>query len=234
MMANDRISVIIPVYNCERYVEEAVRSVIGQTLKPCEIIVVDDGSTDKSADIVKRFGEKVSYFYQPNGGAAKARNVGVAKASGDFLAFLDSDDVWVPDKLAGQLDVFERNPSVDMVFGYVQNFHSPELTVEMKAKIQGPMQAMPGRVAGALLIKRSSFLRAGFFEESLRVGEFMDWYLRAKEKNLKCVILDEVLLKRRLHGSNMGVRDKSSRVDYARILKAALDRKRKNVDGANE
>ena len=87
---------------------------------------------------------------------------------------------------------------------------------------------------GALLIKRSSFLRVGFFEESLRVGEFIDWYFKAKEKNLKGVLLDKVLLQRRLHGSNMGVRDKSLRVDYARILKAALDRKRKNVDGANE
>jgi len=234
MMPNNRISVIIPVYNCEKYIEEAVQSVIGQTLKPYEIIIVDDGSTDKSANIVKRFSEKVSYYYQPNSGAAKARNVGVNKAAGDFLAFLDSDDIWVPNKLASQMDVFEQNPLADMVFGYAQNFHSPELTAEMKTKIQGPMQALPGHVAGTLLVKRSSFLQVGFFEESLRVGEFIDWYLKAKEKNLKSVLLDKVLLRRRLHNSNMGIREKSSQIDYARILKAALDRKRKNDNGANE
>ena len=234
METNDCISVVIPVHNCERYIEECIRSVLEQTRKPFEIIVVYDGSTDKSAEIVKRFGEQVRYYYQQNGGAASARNVGIQKATGDFLAFLDSDDVWVQDKLARQMEVFEQNPFIDMVFGYAQNFHSAELAVELRAKVEGPMEAMPGHVAGTLLIKRSAFLRAGFFQTSLKVGEFVDWYLKAAERDLKSHLINKVLLMRRLHDANMGIREKASQVDYVRILKASIDRRRKMAHDAKE
>jgi len=222
------VSVIIPVYNGERYLAEAIESVLSQTYRPIEIIVVDDGSTDISADIVRRFSAPVRYYYQIRSGVGAARNRGVELARGSFIAFLDADDLWVVDKLTLQMTVFNANPELDMVFGKVKQFHSPELDEHIKAKVGFVEGVMSGYIAGTLLIKRSSFLRAGPFADNWRVGEFVDWYLKAIERGLKSSMVPELVLERRLHDANMGIRERGSRTDYVRILKASLDRRRTN------
>src|SRR5262245_16865951 len=124
------ISVIIPVYNGERYLAEALVSVLAQTHPPTEIIVVDDGSTDTTAQIAQRYAPRIHYHFRPRGavsGAAAARNHGAYLAQGDYLAFLDADDVWLPDKLRLQMAAFAHDPALDQVFGHVQQFISPEL-----------------------------------------------------------------------------------------------------------
>ncbi|MFC1811650.1 glycosyltransferase family 2 protein [Thermodesulfobacteriota bacterium] len=220
------LNVIIPVYNCERYLAEAIESVLNQTYDLIEVIVVDDGSTDTSANVAKQFVPPVRYYYQPNNGIAAARNRGVDLAQGDFLAFLDSDDVWTPDKLKIQVATFEDNPKLEAVFGHVQQFISPELDDNMKKKIRCPSDTMPGFCPDAMLIRRSSFMRVGPFDPQWKVGQFEDWYSKAIEKGLKFVMLPDLLVKRRLHQTNMGILERDSRADYCRILKAALDRRR--------
>jgi len=223
---NSLVSVIIPFYNCERYLSEAIKSVLSQTYRSVEVIVVDDGSIDSSASVAKRFAPKVRYFHQPNSGPSAARNRGVDLAQGDFLAFLDSDDVWTPDKLKKQIAAFEDNSKIEAVFGHIQQFISPELDDNAKKKIRCPSDTMPGFCASAMLIRRSSFMRVGLFDTQWKVGQFEDWYSRAIEKRLKFVALPELLVKRRLHQTNMGILERDSRADYCRILKAALDRRR--------
>jgi len=224
---NSLVSVIIPVYNGERYLAEAIESVSAQTYRPIEIIVVDDGSTDNSADVAKSFTNfQVRYCYQTNSGQGAARNRGVDLARGSFLAFLDADDVWLADKLTSQMMAFENNPDLDMVFGHVSQFHSPEIDVHLKAKMNREEQRMSGYFAGTMLIKRESFLRIGPFATHWRIGEFIDWYSKAMEKGLKNFILPKVVMRRRIHSANMGIRERSSQTDYVRILKAALDRRR--------
>jgi glycosyltransferase involved in cell wall biosynthesis len=147
-------------------------------------------------------------------------------ARGSFCAFLDADDLWVEDKLIRQIAVFGDKPHIDMVFGYTKLFHSPELSEQLKAKLDGAGQTMPGRIAGTLLIKRESFFRAGLFETGWCVGEFIDWYLKAIEKGLESYTLPEVVMQRRLHGGNMTLRERPAILDYVRILKASLDRRR--------
>jgi glycosyltransferase involved in cell wall biosynthesis len=224
------ISVIIPVYNCERYLTEAIESVLAQTYRPIEIIVIDDGSTDDSAQVAKRFFSSVQCVHQPHSGLGAARNCGTGLAKGDYLAFLDADDIWVEDKLTLQMTVFKSNPRVDFVFGHVQQFISPELDESYKNKIYCPAEKMPGFFASAMLIKRESFVRVGAFETNWQIGEFINWYIRAKEKGLTSFMLHEVVLSRRLHTDNMSIRGRDSRTDYIRILKASLDRRRRAKD----
>ncbi len=226
------VSVIIPVYNCERYLAEAIESVLAQSHPAREIIVVDDGSTDGSARVVRRFSSAVRYVFQPNAGIGAARNRGVALAEGDFLAFLDADDLWTEDKLGLQLAAFAEDPGLEAVFGLAIQFHSPEIDAAARSRIHCPSRPAPGYVAGAMLVRRSAFERVGPFEAGWRVGEFVDWYLRATEAGLRERVLPEVVLRRRLHKTNQGIRERAAATDYARILKASLDRRRAAGEGS--
>lgn len=225
-MKNKLASVIIPVYNCEKYLAEAIESVLTQTYRPIEVIVVDDGSTDGSADIARGFAS-VRYCFQSHSGIGDARNHGIDLSQGNYLSFLDADDVWIGDKLTRQMAIFDGDPRLDIVFGHVEQFHSPELGDDEKRNIRPSAEVMPGYVAGGMLIKREVFLRVGPFETSWRVGEFIDWYLRAMEQGLKSFMMPEVVLKRRIHTTNMVIRERKSQTDYVHILKASIDRRRK-------
>jgi glycosyltransferase involved in cell wall biosynthesis len=220
------VSAVIPVHNGERYLAEAIESALGQTVAPLEVIVVDDGSTDDCAGVAARYGFRVRYVRQPRAGAGAARNRGADLALGEYIAFLDADDLWVPDKLERQLAAFEAVPPPDAVFGHVEQFHSPDLDEETRSRVQCPEGAMAGYHPGAMLITREAFLRVGHFETSWGVGEFVDWYARAVEKGLRCAMLPGVVLRRRLHATNQGMTKRAEQADYARILKAALDRRR--------
>jgi glycosyltransferase involved in cell wall biosynthesis len=226
MNKNSLISVIIPVYNCDRYLGEAIQSVLDQTYQPLEIIIIDDGSTDRSADVAKSFSPTVQYYFQPNGGLGHARNAGIKLATGNFFAFLDADDLWVENKLSHQIAAFDNDPTLDVIFGLVKQFISPELDENIQDKIHCPPELMPGYIAGTMLIKREAFFRVGLFNTHLKLGEFIDWYIKVTEQGLKSSILPEVLLKRRIHDANMGISERKSRTDYVRILKASLDRRR--------
>lgn len=220
------VSVIIPVYNCERYLAQAIESVLAQTYRPIEIIVVDDGSTDRSADVAKRFAVPVRYCFQSHSGSGAARNRGIRMATGSHFAFLDADDLWVQDKLACQMKAFNNDSELDMVFGHTRQFYSPDLVTSLKAKMHYTQEVMPAYTPSSLLVKRTAFFRVGFFSTNWRVGEFMDWYLKAMELRLKSLMLPAVMLQRRLHCNNTGIRNRDSKADYLRILKASLDRRR--------
>lgn len=220
------VSVIIPVYNCDRYLDKAIESVLSQTYRPIETIVVDDGSTDGSAEVAKRFASSVRYYFQPQSGAGAARNYGTDLAQGSFFAFLDADDLWVEDKLTRQMEVFDNERELDIVFGHVQQFHSPELNESVRNKIYCPPELMPGYYSGTILLKRDAFLRVGRFETNWQMGEFISWYLRATDLGLSMKILPDLVTWRRLHQTNQGVRQRQAVTDYVRILKASLDQRR--------
>ncbi|MEA3446546.1 MAG: glycosyltransferase family A protein [Bacteroidota bacterium] len=230
-MEKARISVIIPVYNAEKYLSEAIESVIAQKVDNMEIIVVDDGSTDNSAAIAESFSPRIKIIRQSNKGAGAARNKGVALANGNFLAFIDADDLWSKDKLKKQIALFKQNPSLDITFGNVEQFVSPELSVENKNRLRNELKIMPGYSVGAMLIQKETFLRVGFFNEKLELGEFIDWFSRAKDMGLNFTVSEDIVLKRRIHNSNMGVYKRDKLKDYTTVLRAALARKRMNKPG---
>jgi glycosyltransferase involved in cell wall biosynthesis len=220
------VSVIVPTYNCESYLAQAIESVLSQTYESVEIIVVDDGSTDSSAEIAKNFGLSVNYSYQTNSGSAAARNRGIELAQGFYFAFLDADDIWVENKLTLQIDALTENPELDIVFGQVKQFHSPELDDSIRARIHCPTELMPGLIPSTVVVKRDSFFLVGLFRTDLKIAEFVDWYARATELGVRTRILPDLVVNRRLHKNNIGIHDREYRADYARVLKASLDRRR--------
>ena len=221
------VSAVIPVYNCEQYLASAIESVLAQTYEPVEVIVVNDGSTDSSEEVARSYSPRVRCCSQPNMGIGAARNRGVSLAKGSFFAFLDSDDLWTGDKIAAQMKALEENPELDVVFGLIELFKSPELDMNTRKKIHIPSKVMTGYSAGTMLVRRDSFIRTGGFVTSVKVGEFVDWHLKSMEKGLKHLLLPKIVLKRRLHRANTGILEKKSRSDYLHILKASLDRRRK-------
>ena len=127
-----RVSVIIPTYNCKEYICEAVDSLLNQSFKDFELIIVNDGSTDGTEEVIEyyinRFPEKIEYIKQKNKGAAAARNAGIRASSGEFIAFLDADDLWLPNKLTAQISVFDTHPSIGLVHTNVYGFGGPSGT----------------------------------------------------------------------------------------------------------
>ncbi len=223
------VSVVIAVYNGEPYLGAAIRSVLAQTLPAAELLIVDDGSTDATPQVCAEFGSELRYLRLPHGGVATALNAGIVATTFEWLAFLDADDLWSPEKLKRQFEVVSDRPDVDMVFGQMRQFRSPEL-----AGPPGPAddQVFPGLSRGALLIRRAAMRQVGGFEEHWRVGEFVEWYLRAQDCGLREVMLDDILFHRRLHDTNMGRRKPATGVDFARIIKRALDRRRQTPPSA--
>jgi glycosyltransferase involved in cell wall biosynthesis len=221
------VSVMIGVYNAEPYLAEAIDSVFAQTYRPLELIVVDDGSDDGSAAVAQSYGDALTYVHQDNKGNGGARNTAVEQASGEYFAFLDADDRFVPDKLDWQMAALDADPTLDIAFGHVAEFVSPELDEETRRGIRPPApEPAPWMAPNLMLIRRESFLRVGKFSESVRVGVTVDWYARAAEAGLKHLILPQVVLERRLHTQNNGLRERDSRSQYLHVLKAALDRRR--------
>jgi glycosyltransferase involved in cell wall biosynthesis len=223
-----RISVIIPVYNGERYLAEAINSVLAQTTAASQIIVVDDGSTDSTRSIADGFGSRIEYVWQPNGGAAAARNRGLELMKGDYVAFLDADDMWPPDKLAVQLPVLLESKA-EFVFGRVVEFFSPELDNEIRSRLRCLETPTLAYLSGTMLASRDAVRRVGQFMVEWRVGEFIDWYLRAVDLDMKTLTIDNVVLRRRLHLTNGGLIQRGMAGDYVRIVKASLDRRRINA-----
>lgn len=218
------ISVIIPVYNREQYLAEAIESVFAQTYPAIELIVVDDGSVDRSAEVAQRY--PLIYHFQPNGGMSAARNAGVALATGTFLAFLDSDDIWVADKLSKQMAAFKADPDLEAVFGYAQNFYSPEVDETFRQRILCPDQPIAAHLATAMLIERSAFWRVGLFDPNLKTTADVSWYICASEQQLEQTTLTDVVFYRRLHETNNGIIKNDSGKERLHLLKAKLDRQR--------
>jgi glycosyltransferase involved in cell wall biosynthesis len=216
---------VIPARDREAYLGEAIESVLAQHHPSLEIVVVDDGSTDGTAGIASSYSE-VRCIRRDHGGPAAARNTGVEHARGDLLAFLDSDDRWLPNKLERQLAALAKRPEVNIVLGHVRQFISPELSAEVRSRLDCSERPVPGYCCGAMLIPESVFERVGGFDQTLRVGEFIDWYARAEEAGITVLMVPDVVLERRLHAGHLGQEGADVRRDIARLLKARLDRRR--------
>lgn len=218
-----KISAIVPLYNARAYIRDAIDSILAQTRAADEIIVVDDGSTDGGGDLLAGYDPKVRVVRQANAGAATALNKGIANATGDVLAFLDSDDLWARDKLERQQSVLLANESIDCVFGLIQQFDE-RVGAGAPRVLQEPQRGV-SRIG--LLIRRAAFDRFGLFDESMRIVEFVPWYARASILGLKAEMLDHVVAYRRIHGNNSGIMRRGPQQQESLIgLKQALDLRR--------
>jgi glycosyltransferase involved in cell wall biosynthesis len=220
------VSVLVPTFNGRKYIGETLESVLAQTYGALEVIVVDDGSTDDTAEVVSAFAPRVKLIRQPQSGHPAARNRGVRESTGEFLSFLDHDDLWSPRKIEAQMECFRADPSLDLAFGHIQNFFSPELTEEECALVSVPLHPLPGLLQGAMLARKTSFLCVGLFSEERDMGDFLDWYGRAMILNLRTHMQPETVLRRRIHSANYQRTHKHLRKQYLPALKQLLDRRR--------
>ena len=224
------ISVMIGAYNAAPYLGEAIESVLAQDYEPIELIVVDDGSTDGTADVARSFAQ-VQVIQQENGGNGAARNRAVENASGELYAFLDADDRFTPGKLTLQKAALDADPGLDIVFGHVREFLSPELDEETRAGLRPPApDPMPWTAPNLMLVRHESFERVGPFTTAVRVGVTVDWFARAAEAGLRYSILPDVVLERRLHTQNNGLRESASRSQYLEVIRQAMERRRAAAD----
>jgi glycosyltransferase involved in cell wall biosynthesis len=223
------ISCIVPVFNGERYLGEALESILKQSYQALEIIVVDDGSTDGTAAVIEHYAGQVRFLRQPNAGTAAARNSGLRVAEGEFIAFLDADDLWHLEKLERQMARFQARPELDYCVAYAQNFWVPELIEEEKRFREHRIsKALPGYATGTLLARRALFDTVGQFNSTIKHADDTEWFLRASEHGATTELLPDVLLYRRLHQNNFSrLRASNSRDQYLRMLKTALDRRRR-------
>ena len=216
-MSRPLVSVAMPVFNGERFLAQAIESVLAQTWSPVETIVVDDGSTDRSADIAR--GYPVTYVRQEHSCVAAARNRGVAAAQGELVSFLDHDDVWLPRKLELQVEALARNPSAGICMCRFETFRpgSPDRGASYST----------GQL-GTLLVRREVFDEVGLFDTSYPAGDDTDWFLRTKDLGVEFVTLDEPLQRYRLHDASMSAsRDPRERSRLRlRLIHASIRRKR--------
>jgi glycosyltransferase involved in cell wall biosynthesis len=217
---------MIGVYNCEDYLAEAIESVLAQTYNPIELIVVDDGSTDGTAEVAQSYVPQLLYVHQERGGMGAGRNHAASLARGKYLAFLDADDRFRAAKIEKQLEAFARDPQLDIVFGRMTEFISPDLDDDAAARLRRPVDDAPWPTPNLMLVTREAFDRVGPFSTKLRVGIGVDWYARALELGLNQGMIDDVVLERRLHTQNNGIREQASRSQYLHVLKASIDRRR--------
>jgi glycosyltransferase involved in cell wall biosynthesis len=213
------ITAVIPTFNRAQYVGEAIDSILAQTQPVSEIIVVDDGSTDDTAEIIKKYGPAIRCISQQNRGPAAARNRGIREARGDFVAFLDSDDLWVPKKIELQLDFFGRYPEIEFVFGNMVSFSTgtDRETPEIRdASVEDYLLAHSAGLENffellivqncvptpTVMARHTSLKRVGDFDESRFIAEDLDYWLRAA---ICCRwgFVNSTLLKRRRHPDNL-------------------------------
>lgn len=218
------VSVIIPCYNTSAYISDAIKSALTQTLKPLEIIVIDDGSTDDSLKKASSFTDaSIKTIASTHQGIAATRNIGVTHAQGNYLAFLDADDLWDKNKLQKQKLFLQNHPELDGVFAKIQLFFAAELSKTEAKKYDISSQSQASESACSLLIKTTSFQKAGLFNTEFQTGEFIEWYIRAKKANLHFLSLDETLAYRRIHGKNTTLTSRNSlHANYLKIIQMKL------------
>jgi glycosyltransferase involved in cell wall biosynthesis len=223
MPADPLVSVSMPARDAALYISEAIESVIAQDLPQVEVLVVDDGSTDGTAEIAESFGDPVRVERQDAQGEAAARNRCLRMARGSIFAFLDADDIWPANKLDLQLGALDRS-DVDVVFGRQLQFRSPELNDDV-VRFAGEGEVVQSALAGVMVVGRSDFERVGPYRD-FSIATTMDWLVRARELGLRELQLPDVVLQRRLHPGGHSRKYRDQFGDYARILKASLDRRR--------
>lgn len=204
------VSAIIPNYNYAKYLRIALDSVLAQTYSPIEIVVVDDGSTDGSRSILASYGDRIKTIYQKNSGVAAARNRGIAECSGDYLAFLDPDDIWLPEKIEKQIAKFSENPALGLVHVGTENIDADGTLLsvtncgEEGSVFEDILLGKPVIFGGGsgFMVPRNVIGNVGDFDERMSTSADWDMFCRiAKEYPFGAVC--ETLLQYRIHGSNM-------------------------------
>ena len=226
------ISCVVPVFNGERFIAETVEDILAQTYRPIEVIVVNDGSTDGTADVLARFEGRIEVIHQDNAGQATARNRGLAAAKGEFVAFQDADDLWVPEKLEVQMERLAANPEAQICTSLMENFWAPELAEEAE-RLRGTEHMQPHLATWqGVLARREAFDIVGALDTGESYSDAREWLHRARTMDVATEHCDQVLVRRRIHSDNIsrGMTE-IEQESLLRLAERALARRRAMAKG---
>lgn len=212
--ARPLISVIICAYNYESYVGQAIDSAFAQNHPSFEVIVVDDGSTDGTADVLARYGDRIRAIRRPNGGLNAATDTGVAAAAGDYITFLDADDTWPQGRLGALADVLDARPEVGLVYGDMEVVDDDGVVLAPSFRASANLDVVSGRPLGRLL--RGNVISAGslmvrsalrhLFHPIAPVAPYQDWWIATRvAAHSEISSIDSVVNRYRHHGGNMNL-----------------------------
>jgi glycosyltransferase involved in cell wall biosynthesis len=215
------VGVAVPVFNAERFIGHALRSVLAQSYAVGDVVVVDDGSEDASAQVALDVGPPVRVVRRPHAGIGAARSHAMSLVRGEFIVPLDADDLLTPQSIGSRVEVLLASPDIDIVYGHVRHFAECLDGLPLALDL-----TKPAHVPDGMLIRRTAYERVGAFSPALRVAEALDWVLRAKETGLGEETVPEHVLWRRVHRTNNSLTERRSLNEFPRVLKASLDRRR--------
>ena len=227
---NPSVSAIIPVYNSEAFLLDAVASIRRQRIDVLEIIIVNDGSTDGTAEAIETLNGPIRSASQPNSGPAAARGRGIQMARGNVVAFLDADDLWPNDKLEIQLGHLATHPSVDVVLGQTQHIRQSSVAPG-EARYEKGADPWTTLMFGAALIRTSAFETVGLPDRSFRFDDDVDWFLRAKELGVSIMTHPDVAVLYRRHESNLTNQRMTDQHYFLMALKRSIERRRRAGNG---
>lgn len=221
------VSCLVPAFNAAPFIAEALDSILAQTYPSIEAIVIDDGSTDATADVARRHGSAIRVIGQERGGLMSAREAAVEAASGEFVAFLDADDLWVNTKVEQQVAVFHARPSTDLCVSQFINFWEDPVAAGTYAG--HPLsQPQAGYAAGTLMARRSLFRDIDGYQS---VRSDTEWFARAVQQGCEVYTIPEVLMRRRIHSSNISVLDGTSLKGIFDLIRVRREDKRDSTEG---
>jgi glycosyltransferase involved in cell wall biosynthesis len=224
-MNQPTVSVIIPVWNGAYYLQDALASVFAQTYLVHEVIVIDDGADDAMVEVAREY-SGVTVLTQAHAGVSAARNLGLSVATGDIIAYLDADDIWLPDKLESQINVLLSKPELGYVLCRMRVFCEagcslPD-TLNQQHYAADPIAAIPS----ALVVWRSVVDAVGLFDQNLETAEDADWFGRAGSLGILADSVDQILLEKRLHGTNISLTCPTNTSNLLKVLHRSILRKK--------
>lgn len=227
---NKLVSIIVPAYNAGSFIKETLESAINQDYVPIEIIVIDDGSTDDTVNVVKSFGDSVTLIQNNHQGSAIARNTGIKISNGDYLVFLDADDLLTASSIKSRINALENNPDIQLAFGHQQYFYDDHMdnTLRKNLEAQYGDKTVPAEIISTLMLSRNDFLKIGYFEVNQNLHDFLGWYGSARDYGFKPMVVDDVVIKRRIHNNNLS-RNQGNQT-LASSLKHLLDQRRQQAN----
>jgi glycosyltransferase involved in cell wall biosynthesis len=227
-MREGLVSCIVPAFNSAAHLPAALGSIVEQTYRPLEAIVVDDGSDDETAEIAQGWGDPVRLVRQRTAGPAATRNRGIAASRGEFVAFLDPDDLWQPEKLALQVGVLRSRPDLDACVSHARMFWDPALEPELERRREHVrMGPIPGYSTTTLLARHRTFERVGTLDPGLWYADAVEWFLRARERGVRVELLPDVLTLHRLHVGNLTRRrPQASEDEFLDLVMSVIARRR--------
>lgn len=218
-----KVSVIIPVYNGEKYIYEAIDSILNQAYQDFEIIVIDDGSTDNTPKILKEYGSKIKWKSQENKGQASAINEAIKMANGEYIALLDSDDVYLPNKLEIQISYLDRHQKIGLVYSnrYLINADGKIIGMRRSSRPDNILLLQENYIPRSTVVHRKKCIdKVGMYDESISGNDDWDMWIRISEK-FKMGYIDKPLVKYRVHGKNISL-TRPNRLDHGSKVKILL------------